>query len=71
MKIQDYIDRNLGYFVAPEVRYACEFLESHGEVFLLNFGLDNSTQKAAEMYTVFLDEDLWEFFRDFPKREGI
>lgn len=58
MTIQEYIDRNIGYFVAPEVRYACEFLERHGEIFLLNFGLDNAVSKAAEMYCILLDEDL-------------
>lgn len=50
-----------GFQVAPEVEYACQTLERHGEVFGISFRLDNAVSKAAEMVTVFLDEELdWE-----------
>lgn len=59
MDIREYINRGEGYYVAPEVKYACEFLEYHGEIMNLGFRLDNAITKAAEMYCVRLDEDLW------------
>lgn len=58
MKIRDYAENKDGggFYVSPEVLYAGECLEHHGEIFLLNFGIDNAISKAAEMYTIFLDE---------------
>lgn len=59
MKISDYISQGEGFFIAPEVQYACELLERHGEILFINFSIDNAVQKASEMVTVFLDEEDW------------
>lgn len=61
MKIEEYANsRDEGiFFVVPEVLYAGKFLEREGEMFNLGFGIDNAVSKAAEMYTVFLDEQLF------------
>jgi hypothetical protein len=57
-----------GYHVSPEVEYACSYLEKHGSVFGLNFNLGNAVSKAAEMLTVFLDEELdWEKIKSRTK----
>jgi len=50
-----------GFHLAPEVEYAVIYLQRHGEVFGISFRLDNAVSKAAEMVTVWLDEELdWE-----------
>jgi len=48
--------------------YAGDFLQKHGEVFLLNFNLENVVDKAAEMLCVFMDDDLdWREIRKNTK----
>ena len=66
MQINEYILRNEGFYIAPEVKYACEFLERYGEILFVTFTIDNAVSKAAEIYSVYLDEDLsdWRAIRD-------
>jgi hypothetical protein len=59
MKIREYIEKNLGAYVSDMQIYAADYLERHGEIFLLNFGIDNAIDKAAEMLCTFLDDDNW------------
>lgn len=56
MKIRDYLAAHEGYYIAPEVQYACELLERQGEMLFLNFTFSNAVDKAAEMLSVFMDE---------------
>jgi hypothetical protein len=46
-----------GFFVAPEVEYACLYLEHHGLTFGTDFNLGDATTKAARMLTEILDHD--------------
>jgi hypothetical protein len=58
LKIKDYIEKNEGFYIAPEVQYSAEYLENHGDILFVSFTFDNAVSKAAEMYTVFQDEEL-------------
>jgi len=72
MKIADYISSHEGDIVAPEVLHASLYLEKHGEIFLVNFDLNNAITKAAEMFVRFLDEDIdWMEERRMVRSEEI
>lgn len=59
MKLREYAAKNPGAYVSEVQLYAGDFLERHGDVFLMNFNLENVVDKAAEMFCIFLDEDNW------------
>ena len=56
MKIRDYIAQHESYYIAPEVQHASEYLERHGEILFVSFNFYNAIDKAAEMFTIALDE---------------
>ena len=58
-----------GFTIVPEVEYAIQYLEKHGEVFGVSFGIHNAIDKAAEMHAIFLDDDRFEELNGFrPER---
>ena len=72
MKISDYAKSGEGFYLAPEVQYACNYLERHGEVLHISFTIDNAVRKAAEMMCVFHDEDEdWQEFRRMLRSNEI
>lgn len=46
----EQVVRSLRLRVTPTQRYACEFLESRGQVFRVHFGTKNAIAKAAELF---------------------
>ena len=61
-----------GYYVAPEVLYACEFLERYGQIYNQNFNLNNATEKASKVFTDNLEEDTdWSEFRRMLRSRHI
>ena len=71
MNLNDYRKSREALHVVPEVAYACDELQRHGDILFVNFSMDNAIDKAAEMLCIFLDEDEdWiEFRRILRSRE--
>jgi hypothetical protein len=61
MTIQDYANNqgDDGIEITPVVLFAGDYLQRHGQIFGFGFSCGDAVDKAAELYTVFLDELDW------------
>ena len=64
MLIREFALR-FGENIPETVLYSGEYLEKHGELFGVTFDTGNAISKAAEMYSIFLDEN------DFEEKNGF
>jgi hypothetical protein len=60
MKIREYKQKRPNRPVSDLDLYAGEFLEHHGQLFLVNFGVSNAVDKATDLFLERLDEILWD-----------